>query len=895
MERRYRVSKSIRSFEITATEFDCSKLVYTISPPSVESGAVTALQPSPALSVVAVARADGSIIIHDVRLDKELIRLSSTLQGSSSITSITFRTDGLGAGEDGRKAGVLATASSQSGDVLLWDLNKGGRMTGILRDAHDPPSSSRSQSPGGISKIEFLPGQLVLVSSGLDNSLKTWIFDESPFSPIPRILHRRGGHAAPVSKLSFLPTESEGADAIGKWLLSASRDQSLWGWSIRRDNQSTELSQGNIRAKAKKLGITSKAIIPNQDITLEDLKAPEITCIACSLNRDGGMGASTGGGPVWANTTSQKIAESNAVNGTSGWESIVTGHKGDSRARTWFWGRKKAGRWAFETGDGAEVRSVAITLCGTFALVGSAAGGIDMYNLQSGIHRKRFPAPVSPAQARKLRLRQLEGEENGTPALREKPGPGEGRHTRAVTSINVDSLNRVVISCGLDGKIKFWDFHTGILQHEIDWYPMSSITGSRYHRPNDLLALSCDDLSIRLVDIETKKLVREFWGCVGSINDFCFSSDGRWMIAASMDSVVRVWDLPTGHLIDAFSLPSPCTSLAFSPTGEFLATSHPDTVGINIWTNRTLFAHVPTRNVPEGEVRRVNMPSASGEGNEGLLDAAFEDEDKVSDESNGLADPLPASTTSPDQLGTDLMTLSLVPRARWQTLLHLDVIAQRNKPIEPPKAPEKAPFFLPTSLALSSNPNTSTPTADSTNHLSAPSETTVGLSERSRILLLQKSRNALRSQFTTLLHQYAQSQDSSPFITHLASLSPSAADIEIRSLSPMPISSDVLADNEMTLFVRALTQRLSQKRDFELVQAWMAVFLKLHGEIIINAPEEEEDGEGQGDEDKEEGKAARGLRKELRAWREVMQGETKRLGEVVDYCIGVIGFLRSGR
>ena len=864
--------------------------MYTIPPSSIDSGAVTALQPSPALSLVAIARADGSITIHDVRLDKELIRLSSTLQGSSSITSITFRTDGLGAGEDGRKAGVLATASSQSGDVLLWDLNKGGRLTGILRDAHDPPSSSLGQSSGGISKIEFLPGQPVLVSSGLDNSLKTWIFDESPFSPIPRILHRRGGHAAPVTKLSFLPTESEGADAIGKWLLSASRDQSLWGWSIRRDNQSTELSQGNIRAKAKRLGITSKALSASQDTTLEDLKAPEITCIGCSLNRDGGMGASTGGGSVWANVTSQKIIEKNAMNGATGWESVVTGHKGDNRARTWFWGRKKAGRWAFETGDGAEVRSVAVTLCGTFALVGSAAGGIDMYNLQSGIHRKKFPAPVSPAQARKIRLRQIEEEKSGVPTSRDKFAPGQGRHTRAVTSINVDSLNRTVISSGLDGMIKFWDFHTGILQHEIDWYPMSSITGSRYHRPNDLLALSCDDLSIRVVDTVTKKLVREFWGCVGSINDFCFSSDGRWVIAASMDSIIRVWDLPTGHLIDAFSLPSACTSLAFSPTGEFLATSHPDTVGINIWTNRTLFAQVPTQHISEGEVRRANLPSASGEGNEGLLEAAFEDEDNAPEEGNDLADPLPASTTSPDQLAADLMTLSLVPRARWQTLLHLDTIAQRNKPIEPPKAPEKAPFFLPSSLALSSNPKPSAPDGQSLNDLPAPSESTIDSSERSRILLLQKSRNASRSQFMTLLHQYARSQDSDPFITHLASLSPSAADIEIRSLSPMPISGDAQAENEMTLFVRALARRLSQKRDFELVQAWMAVFLKLHGEVIINAPEE-----GQESEVEEEGKAAIGLRKELRAWREVVQGETKRLGEVVDYCVGVIGFLRSGR
>ena len=40
----------------------------------------------------------------------------------------------------------------------------------------------------------------------------------------------------------------------------------------------------------------------------------------------------------------------------TGWESIVTGHAGDKTARTWFWGRKRAGRWTFDTGDATEVK-----------------------------------------------------------------------------------------------------------------------------------------------------------------------------------------------------------------------------------------------------------------------------------------------------------------------------------------------------------------------------------------------------------------------------------------------------------------------------------------------------------------------------------------------------------
>ncbi len=52
--------------------------------------------------------------------------------------------------------------------------------------------------------------------------------------------------------------------------------------------------------------------------------------------------------------------------------------------------------------------------------------------------------------------------------------------------------------------------------------------------------------------------------------------------------------------------------------------------------------------------------------------------------------------STPPQLDGELVTLTLLPRSRWQTLLNLEVIQQRNKPKEPPKPLEKAPFFLPT-------------------------------------------------------------------------------------------------------------------------------------------------------------------------------------------------------
>ncbi|EKV08509.1 SnoRNA binding protein, putative [Penicillium digitatum] len=817
------------------------KLIHTLPSLSADSGPVTAIHPTPALSLVAIAYKGGALAIQNVSSGQLVLSLKNASSRGLPVTSITFRGDGLGAGHDGRSSGVMATASSGSGDITLWDLNNGGRIAGILRGAH---RMSSGEKPMGANRVEFLDGQPVLVSSGDDNSLKTWIFDETPFSPIPRPLHRRNGHSAAVSALDFLPTSSDGSESGGKWLLSASKDCSLWGLSLRKDSQHTEISQGSLERKAKKQG-------PSNISNTEDLKAPEVTCIACSLNRDGGMGVTTSG-PIWSNP---KVTNADASNAT-GWESVVTGHRGDKFARTWFWGKKKAGRWAFATSDGTEVKSVAVSQCGTFAVIGSAGGSIDMFNMQSGLHRQSFPARPPAGRATKSNAQTLIA--------------AASKHTKAVTGLMIDSLNRTVVSCGLDGKVKFWDLLSGKFIDELDWHPMAAITGLRYNKASELVAFSCDDLSIRVIDLETRKLVREFWGCVGQVNDFIFSNDGRWIVAASMDSVVRVWDMPTGHLIDIFRVSSTCVALAMSSTGEFLATAHAGSIGISLWSNRSLFMPVSTKNLDENVIENVGLPATSGEGGAGLIEAAFVNTTEQ-DEAEG-----PVLAT--EQLQHDMMTLSLVPKSRWQSLLHLDTIRERNRPTEAPKAPEKAPFFLP-SLLGSSGPEivSEIPGTEDTD---AGSVAKIAEAERLRIAKLQTGGNASGPQsiFTRSLASGHDSSDFSSFIDHLKTLSPAKADLEIRSLDPR------LRDghSELSDFVIALTARLQSKRDFELVHAWMAVFLKIHADTVSLSSTQDEP-------------QYRLLQEALAIWSAEQQREGKRLAELVGYCRGVVGFLRSAR
>jgi U3 small nucleolar RNA-associated protein 21 len=76
--------------------------------------------------------------------------------------------------------------------------------------------------------------------------------------------------------------------------------------------------------------------------------------------------------------------------------------------------------------------------CGTFAVIGSAGGAIDMFNMQSGLHRQSFPPRLPKSRNPKI----------------QPVDHSVSKHTKAVTGLMVDNLNRTVISCGLDGKVK---------------------------------------------------------------------------------------------------------------------------------------------------------------------------------------------------------------------------------------------------------------------------------------------------------------------------------------------------------------------------------------------------------------------------------------------------------
>jgi U3 small nucleolar RNA-associated protein 21 len=84
------------------------------------------------------------------------------------------------------------------------------------------------------------------------------------------------------------------------------------------------------------------------------------------------------------------VAVGSSVTREDEWDSIVTASRGERGARTWSWKRKAVGGHLFYVGDKSAVTAACVSNCGNFGIVASEMGSVEVFNMQSGIKRKRY-------------------------------------------------------------------------------------------------------------------------------------------------------------------------------------------------------------------------------------------------------------------------------------------------------------------------------------------------------------------------------------------------------------------------------------------------------------------------------------------------------------------------
>ncbi|KAH6572878.1 hypothetical protein BASA50_002429 [Batrachochytrium salamandrivorans] len=666
---------------------------------------ISILAQSPSIDVIAIGLLDGSIILHNIKVDKEVLRFKQ----DGKVTAITFRTDG---------PPIMATANMY-GDIALWDLDE-RHIVHVMKGVHD----------AAIHSCMFYNGMPILVTASSDNSIKQWIFDS--LDGIPRLLRLRSGHHKPPTMIRHYGDE-------GHTIISAGQDQAMRSFSIIRDSQNVELSQGSLEKKAKK-----------NNVHIDALKLPQI-------------------GQFSANPAKEKQ-----------WDNIISCHAHQTVARTWHFQRKAIGKHQFCSKDGSAIKAVAISGCGDFGFIGTSHGRIDKFNMQSGHHRTAYTG-------------------------------GDNGHTKAITVIAPDHIGRFIYTASLDKTVKFWSFSKGTLVHTMQFD--SPVSHMVLHSQSGLLVVATDHMGIFVIDVDTKKIVREFWGHMNRITDIIISADGRWIVSSSLDSTIRTWDLPTGYLIDGFRVSDIPTSISLSPTGDFLATTHVNHVGIFLWANRSQYENVPIRRMDDEDLfsSPASLPASSG--NVAEIDYSKDNMDSGHNDVESKDATMDMAQNPAD----GMISLSLLPKSRWQNLLNLEAIKKRNQPIHPPKAPERAPFFLPT--IAGANP-----------HFNI--EEAKGDENVSRVFKNMAVDINPLSQLLTSCHGHS---NYSAVMEYFKGLSPSAIDIELRTL---PLDSE---HTYLIYFLKFVEYQLETHGDFELVQTYLNVFLKIHGDVLMLGGQDTQD------------------------------------------------------
>ncbi|XP_021746798.1 U3 small nucleolar RNA-associated protein 21 homolog [Chenopodium quinoa] len=626
----------------------------------------------------------------------------------------------------------LLASGGSSGVISIWNLEK-RRLQSVIKDAHD----------GAIISLHFFANEPVLMSASADNSIKMWIFDTSDGDP--RLLRFRNGHSAPPLCIRFY--------ANGRHILSAGQDRAFRLFSVVQDQQSRELSQRHVAKRAKKLRIKE-----------EDIKLKPVIAFDCAEIRE------------------------------RDWCNVVTCHVDTAEAYVWRLQNFVLGEHILNPSEEnrTPVKACTISACGNFAVLGTAGGWIERFNLQSGLSRGIY-------------LDKSERRSCG--------------HYGEVVGVACDSTNTLMISAGYHGDIKVWNFRGRELNSR--WEVGCPVVKIVYHRPNGLLATVADDLVIRIYDVVALRMVRKFEGHNDRVTDLCFSEDGKWLLSSSMDGTLRIWDVILARQIDAVRVDVAITALSLSPNMDVLATTHVDQNGVYLWVNQAMFTGSSSIDsyVSGNDIRHINLPSISAaEGN------------KVTDFEKRNTHCLHVKETGImqfDQKIPDLITLSLLPKTQWQSLINLDIIKVRNKPIELPKKPEKAPFFLPSVPSLSGD------------IMFKPSEeTNEELKDKDAEQNSDYMTDLLASPFLQVLQSAVESKNFSAFTDYIKGLSPSSLDMELRMIQiidddgefsglskrPELLSLDMLLD----YFIR----EISCGNNFEFVQAVVRLFLKIHGETV---------------------------------------------------------------
>ena len=436
------------------------------------------------------------------------------------------------------------------------------------------------------------------------------------------------------------------------------------------------------------------------------------------------------------------------------WPSVVSAHEGLPDAYVWsphqealvtrmLMVPRKA-----TTGTSAPCAShVAVSTCGNYAVVGFENGEIHRFNLQSCYHRG------------------LVGE----------VAPGSLRSLKFISS-------RDMVSSDTEG-IKVWKVvpraslvSTITCVTDIDNIEIQGFLCAVSHN---------EEMHVSVVDLHADKRVRKI-PVSAKVTAMAWAEGGKWISIATADKRMIIYDIATAMVIDRVEFNSTVIALRFTHRNTQLITSHADGKGaVRVWQNVALL-HGP--GIVDADFYRIDEPQV--ERKRGLLETSDSSKKQKTETTNMARDEV-----------------VLFGGSKWQQILKLDEIKERNKPKRPAEKPKSAPFFLPIKYQ-GVQPVFVAPVDDESN--------TDGLKEEGR----SGEKSAEHNGFAALLSKKRWAEVEN----HLMNLSASGIHICLSELE----------DDEKALvgFIEYLAVKTASGHNIDLTATLTSLFLKSYGSAL---------------------------------------------------------------
>jgi len=756
---------------------------------------ITCIENSPIIDVIGIGLNNGQIIIYNIKQDKKLLSFKT----ETAVLSLSFSSC------IELNLSLLCSADTR-GNIQFWELNKQTLIQTIKakNEAHC------------VDCVMYLPNEPVLLAtSGSGNYIKMFKLEAN--TGTPSVLKARAGHSLPPHKVRFYGG-AQIENNFNHHLLSISSGE-FRNISMINEHLGKEFSLRNMPKEIKhQLNLKSalhKFFSANNNNSSSDAAKSFYKSSKSLAQEELEKTLANAFADFDFNEFRERDWSNVLVKITNSPYPLLFSYENCAISE------KKV---EIKSEKQSNCTAISVSMCGNFGFSGHESGTIEKFNMQSGLNKWVIT----------------------------------NAHSKPVVALRSDSINSLLVSAGLDQKLKFWEILKASLIKEIQ-LPSVPVKMELY-RDNDLIAIACCNYDVYVYDKTNFKMVRKLENFFkGKINDIAFGNEGKWLCVASEDKSLKIFDLISNTLIEWIEFKSIPISLSVSPNSQYFALTFSNKKGVFIWLNRAVFS-----DFIDLDANKITEPLKLGVQLQSNLIrrlksrreiAEKEREDALVRETNISEKAKKKKETEIVQAeNKDLIILSKENRLKYRILNNLEKIQERSEPQVKKKEKAKAPFFLFNvndlfggAVGNSSKNNNNNNKKDvqnlSEDFMSILKNYTHFKNEKILKDKTEKEHNLLEKKeliLIELLDAYnVQGVRSAEITLFLNSLNPYLIDLEIRNLDPymnveidpkkplIGVSEMVGSNKYLDIFLDYLNEQILLRDNFEMIQAFLNRFLKV--------------------------------------------------------------------